>query len=104
MEGGGLREAIRLQRRAVTSQLASVRSELRAAERVAAARTARDQQVWQLGDKLRRRLCLAYALAGYRPDAAMVLLAQHARREGWPTKADDELTRIVEDLRCVKLF
>lgn len=101
---GGLHEAIREQRRAVTSQLARVRSELRAAERVSAARTARDQQVWQLGCKLRRRVCLAYALAGYRPDAAMVLLAQHARREGWSAKGEDELKRLVEDLRCVQLF
>lgn len=83
-------------KRRLRDELVSVGNTIQHARRSTAATTV-VERAWRLDGRLRNTVVLAYALADYRADAAVVLLRQRAPKFGWAPKPDEEITRIVED-------
>lgn len=96
MASVGLGELLERQRR-VDIELASVRAAVVKARRAARASSAPANRTWRLVGGLRNAIVLAYALAGYRVEAAAVLLKRRAAKARWPPKADMEIVRMIED-------
>lgn len=67
------------------------RQKLASASRVAA-------RAWQLPVGVRHASLVAYVLAGYRSEPAVVYLQAIGRERHWPAKADGEVAALIEDL------
>ena len=91
-----LGELLERQRR-VDIELASVRAAVVKARRAARASSAPANRTWRLVGGLRNAIVLAYALAGYRVEAAAALLKRRAAKARWPPKAGVEIARMIED-------
>ena len=76
--------------------LSEARRELRVA-RQQEARFARAQaRHWELSPLHKAVVLIAYGLAAYEAEASVMYLGALGRQNGWPSRADEELARVVE--------
>jgi hypothetical protein len=83
------------QKRLLDNALAENAAELKRARRKAQAHEKAALRAWQLPPPLRRAALIAYALAGYRVEPAVKLLAANGRKRHWPDKTQGELVALV---------
>lgn len=84
-------------RRVVGLQLASSTRNLAKERRRGKQAQKRSEREWRLGEDLRRRALIMYALADYDAAPAMKLLDASGRKRHWPARSAEDLRKVVED-------
>ena len=91
-------EALRRRRAELDERLKDVNLELGEFLRSQKSERARASRVWKLTERLQRIALIAYVLADYTPEPAVVFLRNAGGARGWPDASDDELAFMVEQL------
>ena len=91
-------EVLRRRKAELDERIKAVSRELGDFLRSQQSERARASRAWKLTERLRRVALIAYVLADYTPEPAVVFLRNAGGARGWPDVSDDELAFMVEQL------